>query len=126
MKILVFQIHVYPMLSVEKDRTTALCASVIQDLLETHSLHYAHVFLDSRAILALSANLNVVDADCPSRMTCLNEGCRNPCTTLTPCGQNAECTVKNTLSQRTMVCMCIPAYVGDADIACSLRKKFHS
>ena len=76
------------MLSVEKDRTTALCASVIQDLLETHSLHYAHVFLDSRAILALSANLNVVDADCPSRMTCLNEGCRNPCsTTLTPCGQ---------------------------------------
>ena len=68
----------------------------------------------------------VVDADCPSRMACLNEVCRNPCTTLTPCGQNAECTVKNTLPQRTMVCMCIPAYVGDADIACNLRKKFHS
>ena len=65
-----------------------------------------------------------VDADCPSRLACLNEVCRNPCTTLTPCGQNAECTVQNTLPQRTMVCMCIPGYVGDADIACNLRKIF--
>merc|ERR1711892_961288 len=61
-----------------------------------------------------------VDADCPSRLACLNEVCRNPSTTLTPCGQNAECTVQNTLPQRTMVCMCIPGYVGDADIACNL------
>ena len=63
-----------------------------------------------------------VDADCPSRQACLNEVCRNPCLVLSPCGQNAECTVQNTLPQRTMICMCIPGYVGDADIACNLRK----
>ena len=63
-----------------------------------------------------------VDADCPSRLACLQEVCRNPCTSLGPCGQNAECTVQNTLPSRTMVCMCIPGYVGDADIACNLRK----
>ena len=63
-----------------------------------------------------------VDADCPSRMACLNEVCRNPCTALTPCGINAECTVQNTLPQRTMMCMCRPGYVGDADVACNLRK----
>ena len=55
-------------------------------------------------------------------MACLNEVCRNPCTALTPCGINAECTVQNTLPQRTMMCMCRPGYVGDADVACNLRK----
>ena len=63
-----------------------------------------------------------VDSDCPSRLACLNEVCRNPCTTLNPCGVNAECTVQNTLPQRTMVCMCRPGYIGDADVACNLRK----
>lgn len=41
---------------------------------------------------------------------------------LAPCGQNAECSVQNTLPQRTMICSCLPGYVGDADIACNLRK----
>ena len=63
-----------------------------------------------------------VDGDCPSRMACLQEVCRNPCTTLNPCGINADCTVQNTLPQRTMICMCRPGYVGDADVACNLRK----
>ena len=66
-----------------------------------------------------------VDADCPSRMACLNEVCRNPCTALTPCGINAECSVQNTLPQRTMLCMCRRGYVGDADVACNLRKFFY-
>jgi len=65
-----------------------------------------------------------VDGDCPSRQACLQEHCRNPCTELTPCGTNADCTVQNTLPQRTMVCMCIPGYVGDADVYCQLRKIF--
>ena len=63
-----------------------------------------------------------VDGDCPSRQACLQEVCRNPCTELKPCGRNAECSVQNTLPQRTMVCMCIPGYVGDADVYCELRK----
>ena len=63
-----------------------------------------------------------VDSDCPSRLACLNEHCQNPCTTLSPCGVNAECTVQNTLPQRTMICMCLPGYVGDANTLCSLRK----
>ena len=63
-----------------------------------------------------------VDADCPSRLACLSEVCRDPCAVLSPCGQNADCTVQNTLPQRTMVCMCRPGYVGDADVACNLRK----
>ena len=63
-----------------------------------------------------------VDADCPSRLACLNEVCRDPCAVLSPCGQNADCTVQNTLPQRTMICMCRPGYVGDADVACNLRK----
>ena len=63
-----------------------------------------------------------IDGDCPSRLACLNEVCRNPCTSFSPCGQNAECSVQNTLPQRTMVCMCLPGYVGDADVACNLRK----
>ena len=63
-----------------------------------------------------------VDADCPSRLACLSEVCRDPCQVLSPCGQNADCTVQNTLPQRTMVCMCRPGYVGDADVACNLRK----
>ena len=64
-----------------------------------------------------------VDADCPSRLACLQEVCRDPCSVLTPCGINAQCTVQNTLPQRTMICMCNPGYVGDADVACNLRKK---
>lgn len=63
-----------------------------------------------------------VDGDCPSRLACLNEVCRDPCAVLAPCGTNAECSVQNTLPQRTMVCTCLPGYVGDADIACNLRK----
>lgn len=63
-----------------------------------------------------------VDSDCPSRLACLNEHCQNPCATLSPCGVNAECTVQNTLPQRTMICMCLAGYVGDANTLCSLRK----
>ena len=63
-----------------------------------------------------------IDGDCPSRLACLNEVCRDPCAVLAPCGINAECSVQNTLPQRTMLCMCLPGYVGDADVACNLRK----
>ena len=63
-----------------------------------------------------------IDGDCPSRLACLNEVCRNPCAVLAPCGINAECSVQNTLPQRTMLCTCLPGYVGDADVACNLRK----
>ncbi len=66
----------------------------------------------------------VVDSDCPSRLACMQETCRNPCPALSPCGRNAECSVQNTAPSRTMVCMCLPGYVGDANVACNLRKTF--
>ncbi len=66
----------------------------------------------------------VVDSDCPSRLACMQETCRDPCPALSPCGRNAECSVQNTAPSRTMVCMCRPGYVGDANVACNLRKIF--
>ena len=65
-----------------------------------------------------------MDSDCPSRLACMQETCRDPCPALSPCGRNAECSVQNTAPSRTMVCMCRPGYVGDANVACNLRKTF--
>lgn len=59
-----------------------------------------------------------MDADCASKLACFSGECRNPCYETKPCGANAECTVVDSLPLRTMSCMCLPGYVGDADVEC--------
>ena len=58
------------------------------------------------------------DKDCPSRQSCLQEKCKDPCLAISPCASNAECTVHNTLPLRTMSCTCIPGYTGKGDERC--------
>lgn len=61
-----------------------------------------------------------MDADCASKLACFSGECRNPCVETNPCGANAECVVVDTLPLRTMSCMCLPGYVGDADVECKI------
>lgn len=63
-----------------------------------------------------------VDADCPSKMACFNNLCKNPCIETRPCGSNAVCSVVDSLPLRTMVCTCEPGFVGNADIGCKPGK----
>lgn len=58
------------------------------------------------------------DVDCPSKYACFSGQCKNPCIEVKPCGKNAECTVVDYLPLRTMLCSCLPGYVGDADVEC--------
>lgn len=59
-----------------------------------------------------------VDADCPSKMACFNNVCKNPCIETRPCGAHAVCSVVDSLPLRTMVCSCEPGFMGNADIGC--------
>lgn len=61
-----------------------------------------------------------MDADCASKLACFSGECINPCLKTKPCGQNAECLVVDTLPLRTMSCVCLPGFIGDADISCQL------
>lgn len=65
-----------------------------------------------------------MDADCPSKLACFSSVCKNPCVETKPCGKNAECLVVDSLPLRTMSCMCLPGYIGDADVDCRLGKLF--
>lgn len=59
-----------------------------------------------------------MDADCPSKLACFSGVCKNPCYETRPCGKNTECIVVDSLPLRTMSCMCLPGYIGDADTEC--------
>ncbi|QQP34980.1 Putative LOC101893139, partial [Caligus rogercresseyi] len=59
-----------------------------------------------------------VDADCPSKQSCIESECLNPCVYNEPCGINAYCSVYDTLPVRTMTCTCIEGYEGDASVEC--------
>lgn len=63
-----------------------------------------------------------VDADCPSKLACFNNVCKNPCIETRPCGPHAICSVVDSLPLRTMVCTCEPGFVGNADIGCKQGK----
>lgn len=63
-----------------------------------------------------------IDADCPSKRACFSGVCKNPCVVTKPCGQNAECIVVDSLPLRTMSCMCLPGFVGDANTDCRLGR----
>ena len=47
-----------------------------------------------------------VDQDCPSKLSCIDEGCRNPCQLINPCTGNQKCVVTDTLPTRTIACVC--------------------
>lgn len=59
-----------------------------------------------------------VDADCPSKLACFNNICKNPCEESKPCIANARCSVIDTLPMRTMICECPSDFVGDATVSC--------
>ena len=59
------------------------------------------------------------DSECPSQTACINRECINPCSVADPCGRNAKCQVLDTLPVRTMVCVCITGYQGNAAIECT-------
>jgi hypothetical protein len=59
---------------------------------------------------------------CASKLACFDGVCKDPCVESKPCGRNAICKVENSLPVRTMVCECIPGYVGNAEVECRQRK----
>ena len=59
------------------------------------------------------------DAECPSQLACINQECVQPCDLADPCGRNAQCTVLDTEPVRTMVCICITGYQGNAAVECT-------
>ena len=63
------------------------------------------------------------DSDCPSQTACVSEQCVNPCSLSEPCGLNALCSVLDTLPVRTMTCVCIQGYEGDASVECTPGKQ---
>lgn len=62
------------------------------------------------------------DSDCPTQTACINSACINPCNATQPCGVNAECKVLDTTPVRTMVCVCVEGYQGNAAVQCDLSK----
>ncbi|CAB4059878.1 unnamed protein product [Lepeophtheirus salmonis] len=60
----------------------------------------------------------VEDKDCFSQEACISEECDNPCTVYSPCVENANCKVYDTLPLRTMTCICIEGYTGKGDERC--------
>lgn len=58
------------------------------------------------------------DGDCQSQTACISSECVNPCNATEPCGVNAECRVIDTVPLRTMVCVCLPGYQGNAAVQC--------
>lgn len=63
------------------------------------------------------------DGDCPSKEACLAAECKNPCTALTPCAENADCKVYDTLPRRTMTCTCRQGFTGKGDVRCDKISK---
>ena len=63
------------------------------------------------------------DGDCPSKEACLVGECKNPCTEIKPCAENADCKVYDTLPRRTMTCTCRLGYTGKGDVRCDKISK---
>lgn len=54
----------------------------------------------------------ILNADCPSHFSCINQYCRDPCPGV--CGVNAECTVANHIP----ICSCSRGFNGDPFSGC--------
>jgi hypothetical protein len=61
----------------------------------------------------------VKDADCNDKLACVDRVCVDLCGKSEPCGDNAVCSVLNTLPVRTMTCVCLEGYEGDARRGCT-------
>ena len=61
------------------------------------------------------------DIDCPINLACLNDRCRDPCDAQ-PCGDNAECLIRESLPFKTTICKCKPGFQGDAYTQCRPSK----
>lgn len=55
-----------------------------------------------------------ISTECANNLACQNEKCVDPCPG--SCGDNAKCTVVN----HNSVCSCLPGYIGDPFVSCSL------
>ncbi|KAI4480699.1 hypothetical protein M0802_014155, partial [Mischocyttarus mexicanus] len=53
------------------------------------------------------------NSDCPSRLSCINRKCKDPCPGL--CGANAECYVNNHIT----TCTCSSGFTGDPFLQCT-------
>ncbi len=62
----------------------------------------------------------IQDSDCVDTSTvCRNHLCVNLCLEARPCGRNAVCKVLDTRPVRTMTCVCLEGYEGDASEECT-------
>lgn len=59
-----------------------------------------------------------IDGDCPSKMACIDNTCKNPCYELSPCARTAKCEVLDSLPVRTMICSCPENSVPDNNGEC--------
>lgn len=57
------------------------------------------------------------DTDCLAGTACLNGKCRDPCDS-NPCGNNADCTLVESLPFKSTKCQCKQGYSGDPNIQC--------
>lgn len=60
----------------------------------------------------------IQDADCPSKLACINERCADPCATPHVCTPQQTCTVLDTLPKRAMACKCPGDTVTDISRNC--------
>lgn len=58
------------------------------------------------------------DSECQSRLACINNRCENPCKLSAICSPDQECRVQDTLPLRTVMCVCPPDSVAQADGRC--------
>lgn len=60
------------------------------------------------------------DSECGPSTACVNQRCQDPCADGNPCGNNAECRVRN----NRPICSCPTGWGGDPQVQCFKRKIF--
>lgn len=58
------------------------------------------------------------DTECPSRLACVNNKCRDPCVEFEPCQKPSYCEVVPSSPVRTMICICPEGYVSSGPATC--------
>lgn len=75
------------------------------------------VYCERQPVAAIEPECRT-DADCPSRLACINEKCAEPCHELRPCSQTAKCSVQDSVPVRTMICTCAEGWVPNNEGEC--------
>ena len=47
-----------------------------------------------------------MDRDCPPKLICMSESCRNPCFVSNPCSRSQQCGVTDNPNIRSVACIC--------------------